>query len=193
MKLKVNPFQLGCALLMVLSHFLLPLAKITLPVVHVALIRLTAPMLGVVAGEWMTLPLVFAVLMALAALFDSPPVSLAAGALAFVGMLVLGLSLNAIMAGSDLTKLMQWAGNDVLKLSVDAGSVTNFLSTAMLRLALGFYAYLLLAVVYVVLGFAVQGGQSVRGGGGFPMPGGGPGRQTGGKNDNEARRKALYK
>ena len=193
MKLKVNPLQLGCALLMVLSHFLLPLAKITLPVVHVALIRLTAPMLGTVAGEWMSLPLVFAVLMALAVLFDSPPVSLAAGALAFAGMLVLGLSLNAILAGSDLSKLMQWAGNDVLKLSVDAGSVTSFLSTAMLRLALGFYAYLLLAVVYVALGFAARGAQRVRGGNGFSMPGGGPARQTGVKNDNQARRKALYK
>lgn len=193
MKLKVNPFLLGCALLMVLSHFLLPLAKITLPVVHVALIRLTAPMLGTVAGDWMAVPLVLAVLMVLAALFDSPPVSIAAGALAFVGMLALGLSLNAIVASSDLSKLMQWAGNDVLKLSVDAGSVTNFLSAAMLRLALGFYAYLLLAVVYVALCFAEQDRRSVRGGGGFSAPGGGPGRQAGGMNDNEARRKALYK
>jgi hypothetical protein len=142
-------------------------------------------------------PLVLAALMALAALLDSQPVSLAAGALGFVGMLALGLSLSAMVAGSDLLKVLQWAGTDMLKLPVNLGSMTQWASTALLRLAIGFYAYLLLAALYIVFAVVQPGDQRVPRGPG----GGGHGRPAlvirrraaKARNDNEARRKALYK
>ena len=197
MRLKVNPFQLACAVAMVLVHWLLPIAKVVLPVINISIIGLTMPMLGMVVGDWQVVPLVLAALMALAALVDSQPVSLAAGALGFVGMLALGLSLGAMVAGSDLLKLLQWAGTDMLKLPVDLGPMTQWVSTALLRLAIGFYVYLLLAALYVVLAVVQPGGQRAPRGPG----GGGQGqrstvihrRAATARNDNEARRKALYK
>lgn len=168
MQVKVNWFQAACALLAILVFCLLPFASFGVPGVRIALYRFSALSIMNHVNQWMSIPLIGAILMLVVAFLGSQTASLVTGLLSFIATAILGLSLNGILANSGIAQLVNGAASQLTQGAVNISSLVGTLSSISVWLSVGFYLYLLFSALFILFGVISLSPATNRGGSGRP-------------------------
>ena len=168
MQVKVNWFQVACALLAILVFCLLPFASFGVPGVRIALYRFSALNMMNHVNQWMSIPLIGAILMLVVAFLGNRTATLVTGLLSFISTAVLGVSLSSILANSGIAQLFNGAASQLTQSVTSISGLVGAISSMTIWLSAGFYLDLLFSALFILVGIIAGSPAPARGGSGRP-------------------------
>lgn len=168
MQVKVNWFQVACALLAILAFCFIPFASFGVPGVRIALYRITALSLMNHVNQWMAIPLIGAILMLVVSFLGSRTATLVTGLLSFIATAVLGLSMSSVLANSGVAQLLGGTAEQLTQGAINLSGLVGAISSISIWLSIGFYLYLLFSALFILVGVIAIGPAPARGGSGRP-------------------------
>ncbi len=156
MKIHPNFAQLACAVLMLVLYCLLPVVSF---VVVVPLLHINGIVFATMLNAIMFLPIILSILLIFFSLFNQRKLSLIVSILSIIGIIVIGILIKAIIVNGNLkwlkgsTTLLMNALNNADSASgiMDISQSIDWIASNFLVLGLGYYAYVLLTVVFAIL------------------------------------------